>query len=69
MELADSLGIKYFSVNMDALENKSPRKTRKLLDTFDLSSLPFVIQIGKGGIVERRYASLTDRILFLDEKE
>ena len=69
MELADSLGIKYFSVNMDALENKSPRKARKLLDTFDLSSLPFVIQIGKGGIVERRYASLTDRILFLDEKE
>ncbi len=69
MELADSLGIKYFSVNMDALENKSPRKARTLLDTFDLSSLPFVIQIGKGGIVERRYASLTDRILFLDEKE
>lgn len=69
MELADSLGIKYFSVNMDALEDKSPRKARKLLDTFDLSSLPFVIQIGKGGIVERRYASLTDRILFLDEKE
>ncbi len=69
MKIADSLGVKYFSVNMDSLERKSMRKTQKLLDTFDLSALPLVLEIDKGGIVKRRYTSLVDRLLFLDEKE
>ncbi|MBQ8061652.1 MAG: redoxin domain-containing protein [Bacteroidales bacterium] len=69
MRVADSLGVKYFAVNMDALESKSRRKTGKLLDTFDLSALPLVLEIDKGGIVKRRYTSLVDRLLFLDEKE
>ena len=69
MRVADSLGVKYFAVNMDALESKSRRKTGKLLDTFDLSALPLVLEIDKGGIVKRRYTSLVDRLLFLAEKE
>ena len=69
MALADSLGLEYYSVNMDALEEKSPRKARKLLDTFDLSGLPFVMKVSEGGIVERRYLSLTEQLLFLEEKE
>ena len=69
MALADSLGLDYYSVNMDALEEKSPRKARKLLDRFDLSGLPFVMKVSEGGIVERRYLSLTEQLLFLDKKE
>lgn len=69
MALADSLGLDYYSVNMDALEEKSPRKARKLLDKFDLSGLPFVMKISEGGTVERRYLSLTEQLLFLDKKE
>lgn len=69
MALADSLGLNYFSVDMDALEENAPKKAAKLLDTFDLSALPFVIEIGKGGVVKRRYVSLVERLLFLDEKE
>ena len=69
MALADSLGLDYYSVNMDALEEKFPRKARKLLDTFDLSGLPFVMKISEGGTVERRYLSLTELLLFLDKKE
>ena len=69
MALADSLGLEYFAVNMDALEENSPRKARKLLDTFDLSGLPFVMKVSEGGIVERRYLSLTDQLSYLDKKE
>lgn len=69
MAQADLHGIKYFSVNMDALEEKSPAKARKLLETFDLSGLPLAILIGKGGKVERRYVSLTEQLSFLDEKD
>ncbi len=60
METADSLGVRYFSVNMDELEGKHPRTARKLLDTFDLSALPFAMEIGEGGIVKRRYASIVE---------
>ena len=60
MATADSLGVKYFSVNMDELEEKHPRTVRKLLDTFDLSALPFAMEIGEGGIVKRRYASIVE---------
>ncbi|MBR4167084.1 MAG: redoxin domain-containing protein [Bacteroidales bacterium] len=69
MALADSLGLDYFAVNMDALEEKSPKKARKLLDAFDLSGLPFVMKVSEGGIVERRYLSLTEQLLFFEEKE
>ncbi|MBR4757105.1 MAG: redoxin domain-containing protein [Bacteroidales bacterium] len=69
MATADSLGLDYFSVNMDALEEESPRKARKLLDTFDLSALPFIMEIDKGGIVRRRYLSLEDPLFFLRENQ
>ena len=66
---ADSLGVNYFPVNMDALERESPTTARKLLEVFDLSSLPNILKIGRRGVVERRYVSLSERLLFLDEKE
>lgn len=66
---ADSLGIKCFSVNMDALERESPEIAGRLLDTFDLSALPAILKIGRRGVVERRYLSLADRLLFLEEKQ
>ena len=69
MAMADSLGIDYFSVNMDALEEDSPKKASRLLNTFDLSGLPFVMEIGKGGIVKRRYTSLVGQLSYFDEKE
>ena len=69
MALADSLGLKYYSVNMDALEENSPKKARKLLNSFDLSALPYATEIAPGGKVVRRYISLAEQLLFLDEKE
>lgn len=69
MALADSLGLRYFAVNMDALEESSPRKARKLLDTFDLSALPYIIETGEKGVVKRRYVTLSDPLFFFDEKE
>lgn len=66
---ADSLGVRVFSVDMDALERESPGTAHRLLDIFDLSSLPNIIKTGRRGVVQRRYVSLAEQLLFLDEKE
>ena len=68
-EAADSLHLKYLKVDMTSLEKESPRTARKLLDFFDLSSLPHIIQTGRRGVIERRYVSLVEHLLFLDEKD
>ena len=45
-------------VDMDAVMSDRPELASKLLDTFDLSVLPFVIQLDRRGIVQHRYVQL-----------
>jgi len=45
-------------VDMDALFTDHPDEARLLLDTFDLSGLPFVVQLDPAGTVLHRYLEL-----------
>jgi hypothetical protein len=45
---------------MDALSESDPASARKLLDTFDLSGLPLIIETGRRGVVKRKYVSLLE---------
>ena len=49
---------KVLLVNMDTLWEDHPDEARFLLDTFDLSALPYVLQLGPGGVVQHRYLEL-----------
>ncbi len=45
-------------VNMDDLFSSYPEEAQTLLDTFDLSALPYVMQLGRKGVVLHRYLQL-----------
>ena len=49
---------KVLLVNMDTLFETYPDEARLLLDTFDLSGLPYVVQLASGGTVAHRYVEL-----------
>ena len=49
---------KVLMVNVDTLYEEHPEEARLLLDTFDLSGLPYVMQLGSGGVVRHRYLEL-----------
>ncbi|MBO5634670.1 MAG: redoxin domain-containing protein [Bacteroidales bacterium] len=66
---AEYMRLAYLKVDMTALERESPELARELLDFFDLSSLPHIIQTGRRGVIKRRYLSLSEHLLFLREKE
>ncbi len=45
-------------VNMDRLYSEDEEKAMELLDAFDLSALPFVLELDREGVVRRRYVDL-----------
>lgn len=45
-------------VDMDALMSGHPELGQTLLDSFDLSALPFVLQLDRNGVVQHRYVQL-----------
>ena len=49
---------KVLLVNMDTLTETYPEEAQLLLDTFDLSGLPYVLRLGPGGVVQHRYLQL-----------
>ena len=49
---------KVLLVNVDTLYEAYPEEAHLLLDTFDLSGLPYVIRLGFGGVVLHRYLEL-----------
>lgn len=49
---------KVLLVDMDALLTDNPETGRLLLDSFDLSGMPFTIQLNRDGVVEHRYVIL-----------
>ena len=50
--------IKVFLVNVDDIMASDPALASKLFDSFDLSSLPFIIGTDKKGIIDARYMTL-----------
>ena len=57
--VAKNYPAKVLLVDMDALLTDNPSQAQQLLDTFDLSAMPFVIQLDKKGVVQHRYVSLS----------
>ena len=49
---------KVLLIDMDTLFNDQPDKANELLDNFDLSVLPFVLQLDRKGTVRHRYVQL-----------
>ena len=49
---------KVLLINVDTLYEEHPEEARLLLDTFDLSGLPYVMQLDSGGVVRHRYLEL-----------
>lgn len=57
LSAADSLGLRTLDVNVDEIMVTNPALAKSLLDTFDLSSMPLILQVGRHGIILRRYLS------------
>jgi hypothetical protein len=49
--------VKVFLVNVDELVSGNPELSSILFDTFDLTSLPFILETDSKGVVLRRYIS------------
>lgn len=49
---------KVLLVNTDAIMESDPDLGARLLETFDLSAMPLVLKLGKGGVVEQKYLQL-----------
>ena len=59
-ERAEARKTKVLMVNMDEIMASSPSLASRLMDSFDLSSLPFVLATDRDGIILRRYLTLFD---------
>lgn len=57
LSAADSLGLRTLDVNVDEIMLSNPDLAKSLLDTFDLSSMPLILQVSRNGIILRRYLS------------
>ena len=44
-------------VNVDQIMASDPELAEKLFDSFDLSSLPYIVMTDRKGIIQRRYLS------------
>ena len=50
-----SRGLKVFMINVDELLRTNPSLAAGLFDTFDLSSLPYLLETDRKGVIQRRY--------------
>lgn len=57
LSAADSLGLRTLEVNVDETMLSAPALAKVLLDTFDLSSMPFILEVARNGTIRRRYIS------------
>lgn len=63
LEAVDSLvtanrRVRVLLVNVDALMKDQPEKARELLDTFDLTAMPFILELDRKGVIRHRYVQL-----------
>lgn len=56
--LSKDKDVKIIMINVDEILSSSPALASALFDSFDLSSLPFIIETDKKGYITRRYISL-----------
>lgn len=49
---------KVLIINVDEILSQTPSLAEKMFDSFDLSTLPFIIQTDRKGLIQRRYISL-----------
>lgn len=55
--VAENRKVRVLLVDMDALLTDAPEEGAELLDTFDLSGLPMIVELDRAGVVKRRYLS------------
>ncbi len=55
---SEDRGARILMVNVDGIMNSSSQLAAALFDSFDLSTLPFIIETDKSGIIRRRYLTL-----------
>ena len=48
-------------INVDEIMHTNPALASKLLDKFDLSSLPFILETNSKGLIHRRYTTLVSK--------
>ena len=56
--VAEDPAYRVLMVNVDRIMESDPSKAEKLFDRFDLSTLPFILQTDRKGVIARRYISL-----------
>lgn len=56
--VAEDPAYRVLMVNVDRIMESDPSKAEKLFDRFDLSTLPFILQTDRKGVISRRYISL-----------
>lgn len=54
-------GVKVLMVDVDRVMRENPQLGDLLFDSFDLSSLPFILKIGAGGRISGRYLSFVEK--------
>lgn len=52
--------VKVFMVNVDDVLSSDPSLASRMFDSFDLSSLPFIVQTDRKGVVTRRYITFLE---------
>ena len=57
--VAENRRARVLLVDMDGLLTDAPEQGRLLLDTFDLSALPMVLELDRKGVVRHKYVDLT----------
>lgn len=50
--------VKVLMVNVDDVLSADPSLASRMFDSFDLSTLPFILQTDRKGVIQRRYVSL-----------
>jgi thiol-disulfide isomerase/thioredoxin len=56
--VAEDPAYRVLMVNVDRIMESDPSEAEKLFDRFDLSTLPFILQTDRKGVIARRYISL-----------
>lgn len=51
-------GVKVLLVDMDGILTDNPDLGTRLLDTFDLAGMPFILEVDKKGVIQHRYVVL-----------
>jgi len=57
--VAENRRARVLLVDMDGLMTDAPELAHRLLDTFDLTALPMVVELDKKGVVQHKYVDLT----------